>query len=396
MTDIVNLSGLVPPKNLPDHSILQGTFSSSHPKQIFKTQPKEANVGQKLPIKRNIKKINLETFFLSDEIRQQVIQTIERLENAGKHQLEIDNCWAEIKNLFKNELNTLPEISKSGFKKNNGKFRKSTPFWNEELANLWLNLCANEKVYTTFKVRNNYDITKKAELRERFKNAQKYYDKRYRFYKIKSRKHAQELMNISAKDNPAEMWAKLKKLAEPVNNRVAMEIIREDGSISRDVKEVLLRWHKDISQLFSGIREDPDIAFDDKFYEEVLKKKHEFENLSDNDQSEKVEFSTQHINANISFQEVSKAIDKVKSGKAYLEIPNEMMKNMNAKLLLQKFFNLCFTTGLNPTDWSFSDVKPIPKKDKDQRDPLQNRCISIMCCVAKMYSSILNTRIQKY
>ena len=396
MTDIVNLSGFVPPQTLPDHSILRGIFSSSLPKQFVETQPKEVNLSQHLPKKRNLKKINLDTFFLSDEIRQQVIQTIEKLENVGDHQLEIDNCWAEIKNLFKNELKTLPEMPKSGFKKNNGKFRKSTPFWNEELANLWQNLCANEKAYISFKVRNNQDIFKKAELRERFKNAQKYYDKRYRFYKRKSRKQTQELLGISATDNPAEMWAKLKKLAEPVNNRVAMEIVKEDGSISRDVKEVLQRWHKDISQLFSGIREDPDIVFDDKFYEEVLEKKHEFENLSDSDQSEKVEFSTEHLNANISFEEVSKSIDKVKSGKAYLEIPNEVMKNINAKLLLQKFFNLCFTTNLNPTDWSFSDVKPIPKKDKDHRDPLQNRCISIMCCVAKIYSSILNTRIQKY
>ena len=55
-----------------------------------------------------------------------------------------------------------------------------------------------------------------------------------------------------------------------------------------------------------------------------------------------------------------------------------------------------FETGLCPSDWYNSDIKPIPKKDKDQRDPLNNRCITIMSCVAKIYSSILNTRIQKY
>ena len=80
--------------------------------------------------------------------------------------------------------------------------------------------------------------------------------------------------------------------------------------------------------------------------------------------------------------------------KSYLEIPNEAMKNRNAKLLLFKFFNLCFTSGLNPSDWDFSDIIPIPKKDQDARDPLQNRCITIVCCVAKIYSSILNKRLQ--
>ena len=74
------------------------------------------------------------------------------------------------------------------------------------------------------------------------------------------------------------------------------------------------------------------------------------------------EFLTQCLNATISFDEVSKSIDKTKVGKAYLDIPNEIMKNVNAKLLLHKFYNLCFTTSLNPTDWNFSDIKPIPKK----------------------------------
>ena len=72
------------------------------------------------------------------------------------------------------------------------------------------------------------------------------------------------------------------------------------------------------------------------------------------------------------------------------------MKNENSKQILHKFFNLCFKSGLSPLDWDLSDIKPIPKKDKDPRDPLQNRCITIMCCVAKVYSKILNKRIQTY
>ena len=82
--------------------------------------------------------------------------------------------------------------------------------------------------------------------------------------------------------------------------------------------------------------------------------------------------------------------------KSYLQIPNEALKNRNAKILFHKFFNLCFKSGLNPSEWDSSDIKPIPKKDKDPRDPLQNRCITIMCCVAKIYSGILNRRLQIY
>ena len=47
-------------------------------------------------------------------------------------------------------------------------------------------------------------------------------------------------------------------------------------------------------------------------------------------------------------------------------------------------FQLCFWSGLNPADWDFSNIVPIPRKDKDACDPLQNRCITKMCCVAKI------------
>ena len=100
------------------------------------------------------------------------------------------------------------------------------------------------------------------------------------------------------------------------------------------------------------------------------------------------EYNSDEINIEITYDEVAEAINNSNVRKAYLEIPNEVMKNKNAKLLLCRFFNLCFISGLNPTDWDFSDIIPIPKKDKDARDPLQNRCITIVCSVAKIYSGM--------
>ena len=140
------------------------------------------------------------------------------------------------------------------------------------------------------------------------------------------------------------------------------------------------------------------MAFNELFYQEILIKKEEFENLSENQQIEfsNLEFNSDNLNCDIDFQEVSKAIDRTKVGKAYLEIPNDVLKNKNVKVLLHRFFNVCFKSGLNPSDWDYNDIKPVPKPDKDQRDPLQNRCISILCCVAKVYSSILNRRLQIY
>ena len=178
--------------------------------------------------------------------------------------------------------------------------------------------------------------------------------------------------------------------------KAALEIIREDGSISTDIKEVLIRWYDDISSLFSGLHEDPELAYNEDFYMEVLNKKKEFEEMTSEQQFEQSEYDSEELNSVLTYDEVSEAINRSKYRKSYLEIPNEILKNRNAKLLLFNFFQLCFQSGLNPADWDFSNIVPIPKKDKDARDPLQNRCITIMCCVAKIYSSILNRRLQKY
>ena len=192
------------------------------------------------------------------------------------------------------------------------------------------------------------------------------------------------------------MWSRLKKLNNPPSSRAALEIVRADDSISHDLKEILERWLNDISILFSWANDDTEMAFNDDFYAEIMNKKYEFENLTTEEQNRTSKYDTETINQEISFKEVSDAINNIKLKKAYLDIPNEALKNDHAKLILHKFFNMCFKSGLSPFDWNLSDIKPIPKKDKDPRDPLKNRCITIMCCVAKVYSKILNSRIQTY
>lgn len=43
------------------------------------------------------------------------------------------------------------------------------------------------------------------------------------------------------------MWKKIKRLNENKTPKAILEIIREDGTISSDIAEVLLKWHTDIS-----------------------------------------------------------------------------------------------------------------------------------------------------
>jgi hypothetical protein len=53
------------------------------------------------------------------------------------------------------------------------------------------------------------------------------------------------------------------------------------------------------------------MSFDDTFYEEIKSKKQQFENLSTYRQQQNSNYSSEQINAEISFQEVSDAIDDI-------------------------------------------------------------------------------------
>ena len=105
---------------------------------------------------------------------------------------------------------------------------------------------------------------------------------------------------------------------------------------------MLERWHKDFSECFKGIKDDPELVFDDDFLARVTKLKDDFDVLSHSEQESKSPFDNVNLNCEISYQEVSNAIDQSKLCKAYLAIPNEALKNPAAKLLLHKFFNKCF------------------------------------------------------
>ena len=135
------------------------------------------------------------------------------------------------------------------------------------------NCCKAEKAYLKFKVQNNADFRCKHNLRIGFKLCQKIFDKKYRFYKRQHRKKEYSDLETNARMDPTAMWAALKRLDHPPNAKAALEIVREDKSISTDVKEVLERWFRDISKLFSGIKADPDAVFDEEFYNEVVEKK---------------------------------------------------------------------------------------------------------------------------
>ena len=138
-----------------DHSILRGVFKTTffnqnHNLQSFNSfssqfhQPTNLLEAVKLPPRKNQRKITKE-FFMSDSTHKKVIQTIDKIENSICNQNEVNLLWDDVKQIFSDELCSLPDLPSSSSKGGNRKLRKSQPFWNEELSNIWKDVCKSEK-----------------------------------------------------------------------------------------------------------------------------------------------------------------------------------------------------------------------------------------------------------
>jgi hypothetical protein len=58
-----------------------------------------------------------------------------------------------------------------------------------------------------------------------------------------------------------------------------------------------------------------------------------------------------------------------------------------------KLFNLIFDKGLIPEQWLYRDIIPIVKSKGDKSDPKIYRTITIVSCFGKLFTSVLNNRL---
>jgi hypothetical protein len=99
------------------------------------------------------------------------------------------------------------------------------------------------------------------------------------------------------------------------------------------------------------------------------------------------------INGQITADEISKSSKDWKIEKTYYDdnIINEYIKS-SAHLLIPiyvKFFNCILVPGT----WLSGNIIPIFKNKGKSSDPENNRLISILSCLGKLFTSILNKRL---
>ena len=74
-----------------------------------------------------------------------------------------------------------------------------------------------------------------------------------------------------------------------------------------------------------------------------------------------------------------------------------MLKNSQTYLLpsVFKLFNLILSAGVYPQNWKMGYIKPL-YEGEGATDPGNYRRITVMPCLAKLFNSILNNRLQNY
>ena len=78
-------------------------------------------------------------------------------------------------------------------------------------------------------------------------------------------------------------------------------------------------------------------------------------------------------------------------------IMNEYIKNTKDIMLplYDKLFNKVLESGQMPNDWLVGLIIPIYKEKGDKKDANNYRGITLLSCLGKLFTSILNTRLYK-
>ena len=121
-------------------------------------------------------------------------------------------------------------------------------------------------------------------------------------------------------------------------------------------------------------------------------------------ESENLNFSIDNdneiLNCHISENEILKCINNLKNNKACSNdgIINEYIKATTHEMmpLYVAFSNLIFNSGVLPDSWLEGAIQPIYKINGDSKSPENYRPITILSSFGKLFTSILNARLNKF
>ena len=106
------------------------------------------------------------------------------------------------------------------------------------------------------------------------------------------------------------------------------------------------------------------------------------------------------LNKRITKTEILQAVKKLKNEKSpgVYFVTNEFIKTSVDTFLpvYERLFNLILDTGIFPSKWSIGIISAIYKGKGSNKDPSNFRPISLLSCLGKVFTSILNNRLTAF
>lgn len=366
---------------LPDHDLLQAVINTSGhyltdfvrglgAKAHSPTKPK--------PVPRRFHP----EFMENERIKSLLIGKIEELAVCEQLKHNFTKMYNELCDIIRAEMDLYHKIGK----------RKSTPhkpYWCPLLSQLWK---AMREAYKDAKKFLNSRDKKRRKLKTstipqvvRYRTAMQQFDKELRLAKRKYQvDKIVDLENLVR--NPKKFWNAVNKLGPRKKSSDVCEAFDERGEVTRDPDIVNKHWHNEYAKLYGSF---PIGEFDEEHYKE----KSDAINLDDEDGR------SEDINRSITADELKQAVKLLKKGKAcgLDNIPNEVLEMPLCVSVMVRLFNLCLDSGMIPELWSQCIILPIGKGDATvSTDPLTHRGLALQCCIYKLYSLVINRRLNNY
>ena len=382
----------------PDHSIVSvnvklspGDILCEHRNDVFVCASKNAE-HERIPSNPMLTKKmydvkNIPDGFMSNfEWRNHMDQVIASLQSRCDTRERVDVVYKSMCNAILSEMDKYFNCKEFNSKKTGKRLKLHKAYWNEHLTTLWKDMSKKEKLY--LKIKGPSD--KKSQNRTMFVNARSLFDKNLRKYAREFRQNKIAEIESVCNDNPKKFWNHVKQLG-PKKSKKIPETIRTEAGLNSDVNDVLNEWVYTFSKLYN-----PSMSECDKdFYDQAL--------LYTNSQEHSMfdgnyvsSSDTSGLNIDITYEETVKIITKLKLKKAVgIDcLPNEVLKQPGIYFVIWKFVNAVFVNSIVPSLWLKAIVQPIPKGSmRDPFVPINYRGISLLSCVAKTYTALLNERI---
>ena len=141
-----------------------------------------------------------------------------------------------------------------------------------------------------------------------------------------------------------------------------------------------------------------DILFD--YFKNLNAKGDDIDDSDINQNNNRVRELNNIINAPITREEIEKAIKSLKNSKFSGDdyILNEYIKHSFESIsdVYVKLFNIIFDSGLIPEQWLYGNIIPVCKNKGDKHDPKNFRPITILSCFGKLFTYIINFRLNDF